>query len=160
MRFLGVTTSYIDHSGPRLRCILLRTRIEPTPPSPPVVQCSVSSAVFFRPASAQDHPPTRASPVSFLPYQESPATLSYLTCHRQSPTLPLLPSPRHACHIPVAAAPTLLPKYLLAWSSAAVFQSSDATTAHATSPLSFIPYHLHRPRILAVGPPISLPSPA
>ena len=77
----GVTTSDIDHSGPRLRrlllCILL---IGPSPPSPTSVQCPASPYVVFCPTSAWDHSPTQASPVSVPEYQKtSPAFTSPVT---------------------------------------------------------------------------------
>ena len=53
----GFPTSDIDHSIPRLRWLLLRTLIGP---SPTAIQCTASPAVFFCPAYAQDHTPTRA----------------------------------------------------------------------------------------------------
>ena len=40
--------------------------------------------------------------------------------HHQNTTLPPLPYPHQACQISVAATPTLLPKYMLSWPSAAV----------------------------------------
>ena len=92
-------------------------------------------------------------------HTKKPVTLPSLTRHHQVPTLLLSPRPQHACHIPVAAAHTLLPKYLLAWSSAVVPHPSIATTACTHPPIHHIPSPSHRPRILAVGPPTPLPLP-
>ena len=154
----GVPTSYIYHSGPMPCRLLLRAPIELTPPSPPVIRCTVSPAIFLHPASAQDRPPTLDSPFYVPPYQENPVTPPSLTRHHQRPTLPLLPRPHHAWHILVTAAPTLLPKSLLACSSAAITKPSVVTTACATSPLPHILSPFRRPQILAVGPPTPLPS--
>ena len=74
----GVSTLEIDHYGPRIRRLLLSTLIETTPPSPPAIWSPISTATFICPASAQDHPPTRASPVSVPAYQENPVTLPSL----------------------------------------------------------------------------------
>ena len=140
-----VPTLDIGHSGPILHRLLLRTLVETIPPSPPAIWCPVSPAVLFCPISAQYHPSTRASPVSVPSYQGSPATLPSLTCHYQRPTLPLLHRPHHACQIPVAADPMMLPKYLIEWSSSAAPQPSDATTDHVTFPLPLIMSPLHIP---------------
>ena len=91
---------------------------------------------------------------------KKPVTLASLTRHHYRRTLPLLPIPHHNCQITITTAPTLLPKYLLVWYSDVVLQPSISATACTTSPLLFIPSPLHRPRILAVGPPtlLSLPT--
>ena len=103
----GVPTLDIDHSGPSLCCLLLRTLIVPAP------TCPISPSVFFHPASVQDHPPTRESLVSVPSYRKIYVTLPYLNLHHQIPTLPLFPRPHHSCQITVSAAPTLLPKFLM-----------------------------------------------
>ena len=139
----------IDHSGPRLRHLLLRILIVPTPPSTPTILCSASPAIFSRPASAQDHPSTWASPVSAPSYKKN-VILPSLIRHYQILTLPLLPLPHHIFQVPIATAP----------SSAVVTQPPVATTSRTTSPLPRIPYPLHRPRILAIGLPTPLPLPA
>ena len=69
-----------------------------------------------------------------------------LTHHFQIPTPPLLPRPRHACRIPVAAAPTLSPKYLITWLSAVFLQPPVSTTYLETSPLPHILSPFHVPR--------------
>ena len=65
---------------PRLRCLLLRICSLPVPTSPPAVQCYSGVAPTFSPdtpstdarlVSAQDYPPTRASPVSIPAYRYS-----------------------------------------------------------------------------------------
>ena len=150
----------IDYFRPRLRCLLLRTLIETAPPSLPAIRCPAFTTVLFLPTSTRDHLPTRDSPVSVLAYVENPITLPSLTRHHHSLTLYLLPRPHHAFQIPFAATPMLLPKYLLARSSAAVPQASDATTARAISPLPHIPSTSNISQILAVGTPTPLPSPA
>ena len=71
-----------------------------------------------------------------------------LTCHQYSLTLPPLSCPNHACHITVSAAPTLLPKYLLVWSSSAVQLLSNTTTSHATSPRPHTSSLSNKPRRL------------
>ena len=108
---VGVPTSDIDHSRPRLRCLLLRSLlIRRAPTSPPDVRCPAYQVVAFCPGSAQDHPNTRASPVYLPEYQKTFARL-YLTRHFQIPTPPLLPRPHHTWQIPVAEAPIFPPKY-------------------------------------------------
>ena len=53
----GVSYSYIDHSIPRLRRLLLRNLvIGPKPPSLPANLWSASTAFTFRPGSARGHP--------------------------------------------------------------------------------------------------------
>ena len=156
----GVPASDIDHYGLRLYFLLLCTLIESAPPSPSAIQCTIFPAVFFHPASTQDHLPTRASPVSVLAYRENPVTLPSLTCYPHSPTLPLLLCTIHACQIPLAGAPILLPKPLLSGYPAAVPQPYDATTDCATSHLPCIQSPWHRTRILALGSPTPLSLPA
>ena len=56
--------------------------------------------------------------------------------------------------------PPLLSKFLLAWSSDVVPHPPISTPAQATSPLPHIMYPLHRPWILAEGPPTLIPFPA
>ena len=63
-------TSDIDHFIPMICRLLLHTLIEPSAYSPTVSWCPVSPAVFFCPASAQDHVTTQVSPVSVTAYQE------------------------------------------------------------------------------------------
>ena len=94
----GVPTLDIHHSRSRLCRLLLHMLIEISLPSPPPIQCPASPDIFFCPASAQYHPPTRASPISVPAYQENPVTLPYLTCYHQIPTLPFLPRPHHSCN--------------------------------------------------------------
>ena len=82
----------IDHSGPRIRRLLLRSLIIGLAPlSPPAVRCPASPAVVLHPHSTWDHLPTRSSSVSVPAYQKTFALLS-LTCHYQRPTSPLLSS--------------------------------------------------------------------
>ena len=137
----------IEHSGPSIRCLLLHILlIGPDPPSTYAVRCPASPSFAFRPGSAQDHPPTWESSVSVPAYQKTFACLS-LTRHFQRPTPHLLLHPQHTCRIPVAAAPTLPPKYLLTWISAVAPQPPVATMALEASPLPHIPSPLHIPRI-------------
>ena len=150
----GVPKLDIDHYGPRIFCLLLRAIIELNSPYPPTIWSTVSPTVFFCPASARDHLTTRASPVSIPAYQENSATFPYLTRHHHSPTITLPPCPHHAWPIIVAAATTLLPKYILAWSSAAVLRPSNATTAHVTPIRPHILSTSNIPQILAVGHPL------
>ena len=141
----GVPTLDIYHSGPRLcRLLLCSLLIGPAPPSAPAVQCTASPAVAFCPGSAGYHPPTRASPVSVPAPQKNFARLS-LTRHFQRPTPLLLTHPHHACRIPVAAAPTLPPKYLLTWLSDVVPHPPVTNMALKTSPLPRISYPPHIP---------------
>ena len=123
----GVPTLDIDHSRPRLRRLLFRTLIWPVLPYPPDILCTAYPAVFFHPASTQDHPPTRTSPLFVPAYQKIHVNLPSLIRHHHIPTLPLLPRPHHAFQIPVTAAPTLLSKSLLEWSLAVVMQTSVTT---------------------------------
>ena len=69
----GVPTLDIYYSVYILHRLLLRIIIGPVPPSPPTIQCPASPYVFFWPASAQDYPPTQASPVSVPEYQKNPS---------------------------------------------------------------------------------------
>ena len=71
---------------------------------------------------------------------------------------PPLYLPRYAYQITVAATALLLQEYFSTWPPVVAPQHIYATTAHATSLLSNIPSPLHRPQILAKGPPTSLPS--
>ena len=155
----GFPTSDIDHSESRLRHLLLRTLIEPAPTSPPAIQCPIYPAFLFCLDSAKSHPPTRASPVSIPSYQENPATIPSLNFYQQRPNLPILPHPHQAFQITVAASPTILPKYLLDGSLAAVPQPSVTETSLPTSPLPRIPSPSHRTQILAVGLPNPILSP-
>ena len=129
----GVPTLEIHHSGPRIRCLLLRTLINP--PRPPLffsyVPSPPSSSTVLLCMWSSVHPGvTRPRPR--IPIKLRP--LPPLIQHHRSLTLPPLHRPHHACQISVAAAPMLLPKYILAWPSAAVPRLSGATTAHAPSP--------------------------
>ena len=124
-----VTTLDIDYSGPRLRGLLLRSLlIVPNPPSLPSVWCPASPDIALRPSTAQGHPSTRASPT--VQWYQRTFTFLSLTRYYHIPTLPLLPHPHCACHIPVAASPTLLSKYLLEWSSAVSPQPPVAAMPH------------------------------
>ena len=84
-------------------------------------------------------------------------TLPPLTWHHQSLTLLPLPHLNHACHITVAAAPTMLPKSPLAWPSAAGMQLSDATTGCVPSLRPQTPSLSQKPQIFVTGPPTPLP---
>ena len=65
----GVPTPDIDHSGPRLSCLLFCILLIGTvPPSPPSVQCPDSPDIVFYPNSARYHLTTQASPVSAPEY--------------------------------------------------------------------------------------------
>ena len=86
-----------------------------------------------------------------------PVSLPSLTHHCPRPTPPTLAHPRHTFRITVAAVPPLLPKYFSTWPPIVALQPPAATTARATSPLPCIPSPLHRPQILAEGPPTPLP---
>ena len=56
----GVPTLDIDHSGPRICRLLLRTLINPAPTSPPAVRCLVYPVVFsFLPPYGIIRPPGR-----------------------------------------------------------------------------------------------------
>ena len=154
----GVLTSYIDHSGPRIRRLLLRSIINP--PCPPLL----SSYVPSHPSSSTALPPHRIiRPPRRHPspsqHTDKLCTLPPLTGHHHSPTLPPLPCPRHAFQIPVTAAPTLLQGSLLAWLSASVPWMSDAITARESSPRPQTPSLSHKPWILVAGPPTPLPPP-
>ena len=68
-----------------------------------------------------------------------------LACRFQIPNPPLFPRPRHACRILVAAAPLLLPKFLLTSPSAVFHMMPATTTAPGASPLTCIPSPLRIP---------------
>ena len=65
--------------------------------------------------STHDHSLTQESPISVQAHQFSRASpFPVAVCN---PPLPLIPLPYHVYRIPIAAAPLLLPKYLLTWPS-------------------------------------------
>ena len=149
----------IDHSRPMLCHLLLRSLLLGYYlPSPPANPFPSSPDVVFRPASAQDNPLTRASPISIPAYRRTFAFFS-LALHYQRPTPRLLLLPHHACKIHVASTPTLLTKYFLMWPSTVVPQPPVTNTDCTTSPLPHILSPFQRPLILAVGPPTLLSSP-
>ena len=140
-----VPTSEIDHSGPRLRRLLLHSLLIEPPHhlfllsnvhlGEEAHSCPVPPARNVHPVAARDHPPTRASPVSVPAHQKTFACLP-LTRHFQSPTPPSLPCLRHACRIPTAADPLMPPKYLLTWPSAVVKLPPSTTTVPGAPPVS------------------------
>ena len=138
----------IEHFRTRLRCLLLRILlIGPAPTSPPDVRCPASPAVTFLPGSARDHQPTRVSPVSVPEFLKTFDRLS-LTRHFQRPNPPIPPRPHHAFRIPIAASPTLPPKYLLMWLSDVVLQPPVAITALNPPPPPLYPiYFAHTLKI-------------
>ena len=140
----------IDHSGPRIHCLLLRTCINP--PHPPLLTSYAPSPPSSPTAcllTGSSNHSGFTCPRPSIPRKIRP--LPFLACYHHITTLPFLPCPHHACQIPVAAAPTLLPKSLLAWSSAAIPWLSDATTVYAPSPCPQTPSLSHKPRILVAG---------
>ena len=95
--------------------------------------CPATPVINFRPVSARDHPPTRASPVSVPEYRKTFAHLP-LTYPFQSLTPPPLPLPLHKFRIPVATAPFLPPKSLLTWNSVIVQLPHFVTMAPGAPP--------------------------
>ena len=133
--------------------------VGPAPHSPPSARCTSSySVVSCLPLTPppQDHLPTWESPVSIPAYLKN-VSLPSITPHYLRPTPPPLPFPPHYFRIPVAAAPLLLPKSFSTWPPVVTPQLPASTAACATPPLPRIPSTLHRPQILAKGPPTLLP---
>ena len=131
----------IDHSGPRLRRLLLHSLlIENAPPSLPDAQCTSWGGSPLMPrlpshqhVSARDHPPIWESPVSIPAYRRTFTRLP-LTSNFQIP-IPLTRScPLQTCLITVATAPILPPKFLLTWPSSVVQLPPDSTTAPSPPP--------------------------
>ena len=140
----GVPSSDIDHSRPRIRHLLSHILlIEPAPTSLTSVLLPSGGGISLltrRPihghVSTRYHPSNRASPVSISAHQKTFVLLA-LTRHFQIPIPPPLSHlhPRHACQIPVAAAPLLLPQYLLTRPSDFIQMPTASTTAPRAPPL-------------------------
>ena len=152
----GIPTSYIDHSGPMLRRLLLCSLlIGLTPPYSPFFAFSASQPSSYVLPPHGIHCPLGVT--RLCPSIPKNLPLLSLTGPYQIPTPTLLPHPHHAFQVTVTVAPTLLQKYLLTWPSYVVLQPPVTTTARATSPLPRIPSPFHGAWILVVGPPNPLP---
>ena len=107
----GVPTLEIDHSGPRIRRLLLRSLIIGLAPlSPPAVRCPASPAVVLHPHSTWDHLPTRSSSVSVPAYQKNLCPpFPHLSLPETYFSSPLIPHSHYVWQIPITAAPMLPP---------------------------------------------------